>query len=157
MTAKLGTASAFLTPSLLSSLGSASNGLLVVGSTVPITTKTKGGQMFVKDMNAFNKKLAQTDLAAQNWLGAWVFERVANTLPDITAATVLDGMGKITNMDMGGLTPPLNTTTPFNSPTNPSYNALLTRLYNPTVVYEKVKNGKVYLVKGPNGTFVSVF
>src|SRR6478735_4804015 len=64
VTAKLGTASAFLTPSLLSSLGSASNGLLVVGSTVPITTKTKGGQMFVKDMNGFNKKLAQTDLAA---------------------------------------------------------------------------------------------
>ncbi len=156
VTAKLGTASAFLTPSLLSSLGSATNGLLVVGSTVPATTKTKGGQMFVKDMNAFNKKLAQTDLAAQNWLGTWVFERVANTLPDITAASVLDAMGKISNMDMGGLTPPLTTTTPFNSPSNPSYNALLTRLYNATVVYEKVKKGKVYLVGGSE-RFQSVF
>ncbi|HZP28353.1 MAG TPA: ABC transporter substrate-binding protein [Acidimicrobiia bacterium] len=155
--AKLSTASAFLTPSLLSSRGDTTNGVLVVGSTVPITTKTKGGQMFQKDMNAFNKKLAQTDLAAQNWLGAWVFERVANTLPAITAASVLDAMGKLQNMDMGGLTPPLTTTTPFNSPDNPSYNALLARLYNPTVVYERVKNGKVFLVGDKKNPFVTVF
>jgi branched-chain amino acid transport system substrate-binding protein len=157
VTAKLATASAFLTPSLLDSLGSTTDGVLVVGSTVPITTKTKGGKMFQKDMNAYNKKLAQTDLAAQNWLGAWVFERVANTLPEITAASVLDAMGKITDMDMGGLTPPLTTTTPFNSPDNPAYNALLTRLYNPTVVYEKVKNGKVYLIGNKKQPFVEVF
>jgi ABC-type branched-subunit amino acid transport system substrate-binding protein len=157
VTAKLSTASAFLTPELLSSLGSTTNGLLVVGSTVPITTKTTGGQMFKKDMNAFNKKLAQTDLAAQNWLGTWVFERVANKLPEINAATVLDAMGKIQNMDMGGLTPPLTTTTPFNSTTNPAYNTLLTRLYNPTVVYEQVKNGKVYLLGNKKSPFVSAF
>jgi ABC-type branched-subunit amino acid transport system substrate-binding protein len=157
VTAKLATASAFLTPSLLSTLGSTANGVLVVGSTVPITTKTKGGKMFQKDMNAFNKKLAQTDLAAQNWLGAWVFERVANTLPDITPTAVLDAMGKIQGMDMGGLTPPLTTTTPFNSPDNPAYNALLSRLYNSTVVFEQVKNGKVYLVGDKKNPFVNAF
>jgi ABC-type branched-subunit amino acid transport system substrate-binding protein len=156
ITAKLATASAFLTPSLLQSLGSTTNGLYVVGTTVPITSKTKGGTMFTKDMNAFDKSLAQTDLAAQNWLGTWVFERVAKTLPDITAASVLDGMGKITNMDMGGLTPPLTTTTPFNSQSNPTFNALLPRLFNPTVVYEQVKNGKVFVINKKN-PFVNPF
>jgi hypothetical protein len=112
--------------------------------------------MFTKDMNAFDKSLAQTDLAAQNWLGTWVFERVAKTLPDITAASVLDGMGKITNMDMGGLTPPLTTTTPFNSQSNPTFNALLPRLFNPTVVYEQVKNGKVFVINKKN-PFVNPF
>ena len=156
ITAKLATASAFLTPSLLSSLGSTTNGLYVVGTTVPITSKTKGGTMFSKDMNAFDKSLSQTDLAAQNWLGTWVFERVAKTLPDITAASVLDAMGKVSNMDMGGLTPPLTTTTPFNSQSNPTFNALLPRLYNPTVVYEQVKNGKVYVINKKN-PFVNPF
>jgi len=113
--------------------------------------------MFTKDMNAFDKSLPQTDLAAQNWLGTWLFQRVAQTLPDITAASVLDAMGKISNMDMGGLTPPLTTTAPFNSQKNPSFNALLPRMYNPTVVYEKVKNGKVYLVGSKKNPFVNPF
>jgi hypothetical protein len=60
-------------------------------------------------------------------------------------------------MDMGGLTPPLTTTTPFNSPDNPAYNALLTRLYNSTVVFERVRNGKVYLVGDKKNPFVSAF
>ncbi len=156
VTAKLVTASAFLSPSLLKSLGSVTNGLYVVGVAVPTTTKTKGGKMFTKDMNAFDKKLAQTDFAAQNWLGTWVFERVANTLTDINAATVLDAMGKLDNFDMGGLTPPLTTTKPFTSD-NPQFNALLPRLFNPTVVYMSVKNGKVYLAGDKKNPFVDPF
>ena len=156
VTAKLVTASAFLSPGLLKSLGSVTNGLYVVGVAVPTTTKTKGGKMFTKDMNAFDKKLAQTDFAAQNWLGTWVFERVANTLPDINASTMLDAMGKLDNFDMGGLTPPLTTTKNFTS-TNPTFNALLPRLFNPTVVYMSVKNGKVYQAGDKKNPFVNPF
>jgi branched-chain amino acid transport system substrate-binding protein len=154
--AKLVTASPFLTPQLLNSLGSVTNGLLVVGSTVPITTATKGGQMFVKDMNSFNKKLPQTDLAAQNWLGTWVFERVAETLPTVNASTVLDAMGKINNMDMGGLTPPLTTTKPFTSSSSVD-TSLLPRVFNPTVVYLEVKGAKIYLTGNTSKPFVNPF
>jgi len=154
--AKLVTATPFLTPQLLKDLGDVTNGLLVVGTTVPITTKTKGGQQFSKDMKAFDKKLPRTDLAAQNWLGTWVFERVAETLAEINAATVLDGMGKIDNMDMGGLTPPLTTTKPFTS-SNSTVAAVLPRLYNPTVVYATIKNGKVFLVGKKSDPFVNPF
>jgi ABC-type branched-subunit amino acid transport system substrate-binding protein len=156
VTAKLVTASPFLTPALLDSLGDVTDGLLVVGTTVPITKKTKGGKMFIKDMKAFDKKLPQTDLAAQNWLGTWLIERVASTLPEITPAALLDAMGKLTDFDMGGLTPPLTTSKPFTSD-NPTFSSLLSRMYNPTVVFETVKNGKIFLTKKKGDPFVNPF
>jgi ABC-type branched-subunit amino acid transport system substrate-binding protein len=138
---KVATVGVFITPDILKQLGPALNGVLLVNNFVPATnTKVPAIKTFNKDMDAFKKGLSKSDAAVNAWAATWVFERVAKTLPTIDAASTLDAMGKLTNFDMGGLTAPITTTQPYAGPVP------LPRLFNPTVVYAQIKNGKVVQV-----------
>ncbi len=139
---KLATTSVFLTPQVIENSGDALKGLLVVNQTTPATTKgVKGVKMFVHDMNAFDKSLDKSDGAASSWAAMWVFERVAETLPDITSEALLDAMGKVKGLDMGGLTPDLDTTVPFVAPAG--FPLQIPRMFNPDGVLATVKDGKI--------------
>lgn len=139
---KVATTSVFLTPQVLENAGDALKGTLVVNQATPASTKgVKGVKMFVKDMNAFDKNLDKSDGAVAAWAAMWVFERVAQTLPEITPAALLDAMGKVQGLDMGGLTPPLDTTTPFVVPEG--FPLQIPRMFNPNGVLATVKDGKI--------------
>ena len=135
---KVATVGVFITPEILKSLKSQLEGTLIVNNLTPATsTKVKGIKMFNKDMDAFKKGLSKSDSAVNSWAATWLFERVANTLPTIDSPSLLAAMGKLSNFDMGGITAPLTTTKAYAGPVS------LPRLFNPTVVYGEIKNGKV--------------
>jgi ABC-type branched-subunit amino acid transport system substrate-binding protein len=145
------TAASFLTPQLLESAGASLDGTLIVGSTRPPTSSSPGVDMFLADMAAYDPSLPTTDGAENNWAATWLFERVAETLDDVTAANVLAAMGKLTNMDMGGIVPPLTTTSSFQGLPG------ITRLFNPTVTYQVIKNGKLVLIDDAADPFTNPF
>lgn len=130
-----------VTADVIEQAGDAAEGLLLVGATTPFTnTKAPGVKMFRKDMKAYDASLPLNDSAMVSWASMWVLERVAATLDTIDAASVLDAMGKVSDLDMGGITPPLTTT-------QGSGIQLLDRMYNPTVVFSSVKDGKIKQLK----------
>jgi len=139
---KVATVSVFLTPEILENAADALQGTLIVNETTPASTKkVPGVKKFVKDMDAFDKDLDKSDGAAASWAAMWLFERVAQELPTIDRASVLDAMGKIEDLDMGGLTPPLTTTEPFVAPEG--FPIQVPRLFNPTGVLAKIDDGKI--------------
>jgi ABC-type branched-subunit amino acid transport system substrate-binding protein len=134
---KISTQAGLLTQDLLDKAGDAADGMLTTGIVTPFTnTKVKGVRMYRKDMKAYDSSLEMNDSSLNSWASMWVFERVASGLPTIDRASVLDAMGKVEGLDMGGITPPLTTTAPSGIP-------LLDRVYNPTVVFGEVKDGKI--------------
>jgi hypothetical protein len=56
---------------------------------------------------------------------------------DITAASFKDAVSKTTNLDTGGMVPVIDFTKPWTA------NPPLKRLFNRTVVFSTIKNGKV--------------
>jgi hypothetical protein len=131
------TQASLVNDSLVSRLGDAAEGTLVVGEFVPLTAKVPGIKRFRSDMLSYKTELSFNEGALTFWLAAWVFERVAQGLPKIDAPSALAAMGKLDRFDMGGVAPPLTTSTE-----NPD----LPRLFNPTVTFGKVRSGEVVRV-----------
>lgn len=147
----LATASAFLTPEILSELKDELDGTFVVQNYPPASAKSVAGiKAFNKDMNAFDKELGKTDSAVNSWLATYAFEQVAAGT-DLSAAGVLAALNETTDLDTLGLTPPIDFTTPVTVAAFP-----LPRLFNPTVVDTVVKKGKVVSLDKPP-VFVNPF
>lgn len=132
---------------LIDSLGSVANGLVVVGDTNFLTSK--GGRRYAAEMKAYNRSLPLDDNGAVTWIGTWLFTQVAKKVKVINAANILKVMGTLRNFNMLGMTPPLTTAVKYTGPS--PYPA--PRLYNPTVITYRVKNGKLVT----NGKFYSPF
>ena len=143
---KLASGSPFLTEKIIAALGPNANGIVVVS--LLKWQGSKNGKLFAANMKKYAKGESLTDLAANYWLSTWVFEQVAKQIVKaggtVDAATMLDAMGKLTNFDTGGMTPPISTT---QAPTIQSP-LPLPRLFNPTVVDFVIKNGRQRLVDG---------
>ena len=127
---------ASLVEPVLSSNETTVDGTLLVGEFPPLTARLSGMRQFREDMLDHDVKLAfETDEGALNfWLAAWVFQRVAATVPRIDAASMLQAMANLERLDMGGLTPPLTTAVPSTS---------YPRLFNSTVTLGRVEQGEV--------------
>jgi hypothetical protein len=121
---------------LLGSRGDSANGLLVIGSFTPVDSKAKGARMFRRDMHAYDGRLALTDLSLNSWAATWTFERVARSLETVDAPSVFQAMSTLRDFDMGGISPPLTTT-------QESTVELMPRMFNRTVTYNVVRNGRV--------------
>jgi branched-chain amino acid transport system substrate-binding protein len=108
---------------------------LLVGQFAPLSAGAPGMAEFKADMDLSRQgaTLARTEGAVNGWLSAWVFERVVRRLPKVDAGSVLRAMNRLEHFDMGGITPPLTTTT--------SYHADLPRLFNPTVSFNRALHG----------------
>ncbi|HEX6310006.1 MAG TPA: ABC transporter substrate-binding protein [Acidimicrobiia bacterium] len=138
------TASAFLTPQILDELEDELDGTYIVLSYPPASAKgVPGVKAFNKDMKAFDKDLARTDSAMNSWLATWVFEQVATGI-EIDAANVLAALNETAALDTMGLTPTLNFTQPVELASFP-----LPRVFNPTVVNARVKNGRIVSLEKP--------
>jgi ABC-type branched-subunit amino acid transport system substrate-binding protein len=146
------TASAFLTPKLLSELESELDGTFVVLNYPPASAKrVQGIRLFTRNMNAFDKTLGKTDSAVNAWLATYVFEQAAGEVDEITPANLLAQLNATTDVDTLGLTPTIDFTQPVKVTAFP-----LPRIFNPTVVDAKVKKGTIVSLKSPPA-FVNPF
>jgi ABC-type branched-subunit amino acid transport system substrate-binding protein len=135
------TESAFLSQDLLDELGDAGDGVLATGFNMPPTAKKVPGiKQYLKDMKAYDADLPLSDLSVQYWLSTYVLEQVVKTLDTVDAASVNTAMGEIDGLDMLGITPPLSTTASVDVGL-PG----VTQVFNPTVTFLRVKNGKLVL------------
>jgi branched-chain amino acid transport system substrate-binding protein len=127
------------TADTLKQLGSAANGTLTTNAYAPLTSKAPGILAFLVGMKKYAKgTVIEDQFGLGAWLGMDVFVKMAKAqnLTALTAANVLQGMGSISNMNTGGIIPPLTTTTPFPLPP-------LARIFNRTVYPGVIKNGKL--------------
>jgi branched-chain amino acid transport system substrate-binding protein len=134
---RIATSSVPLQPEVLKTLGPAAEGVLSVSFAVDPNSDAPGAKQYRADMSKYFPDLALTDSAETFWLATWTFERVARELPEVTAKGVLDAMGKLEDFDMGGIVPPLTTTTDSTAFEG------LPRMFNPTVIAGEVKDQKI--------------
>jgi hypothetical protein len=107
---------------------------MLVGQFAPVNADVPGLRRFRADMDEApgGASLERTEGAVNNWLAAYVFQRVARTLERIDAASVLRAMGRLDGLDTGGITPPLTTVQP---------GRLLPRMFNSAVAITLVSGG----------------
>ena len=120
-------------------LGNAVDGSIIAGMYPDISTAPWADyRQALKDANADPK----VDYNSLGGLGTWaaytgMTKIMEGMRGDITAASFKDAVSKTTNLDTGGMVPPIDFTKPWTE--NPS----LARLFNRTVVFSTIKNGKV--------------
>lgn len=136
-----------LTDSVIESAGSAAEGVLAVDGLVPPTADTEGTARYLEELAAYDESLPASTTGLHEWLAMWTFVRVVADLDTIDSSTVTAAMESVENLDMGGITPPY--TTESSSTTYP-------RMFNTTVVYQKVSDGELVLQNADDDPFVSI-
>ncbi len=136
-----------LTSKVLESVGEDAEGVMSVEGFVPPTADTPGTRQFREDMEAYDPSITVTATGLHEWLAMSTFARVAAQLDLLSPATVKDAMSNLRNLDMGGITPPYSTMAQ-----DPRY----PRLFNPTVVFQKIENGQTVLQHPEQSPFVPV-
>lgn len=102
-------------------------GPLTVGLVFPPAwdTTTKYGAQFNEDMKTYAPDGKLTENALAGWLGIQMFAQVASTLKTVDRASVLEGLRKTSNVETGGLTPPIDfaakSPLPYAGVYNPAY------------------------------------
>jgi ABC-type branched-subunit amino acid transport system substrate-binding protein len=139
---KISVTSAVITPDFLEQLGDAANGMYVANLTRPGTQlKVPAVRQMVKEFKSFKSDLAVNDSSAQAWAGVHLIAEA------LTGATTLDGttLQSVLNQDKDwdlGIIPPVNFTKPVAVSVLPD-----ARIFNLTVLYTRVKDGKL-IAKG---------
>jgi ABC-type branched-subunit amino acid transport system substrate-binding protein len=136
---------------LLHELGDAAKNVYAYSAFNGISPKVPGYKQFIKEMKSVGAAAELNERAVNAWLGMRVFEQVAADLPTIDRASVLAVMSKITDMDMGGITPPLTTTEP-----GVRDDPLLARIFDPDGLYLQAKGGTWKVAKAST-TFFNVY
>lgn len=95
-----------------------------------------GFKDFQKEFTARNPDAPASDAAYSFWLGTQLVQRASKDLPEVTRQSMLDAMGKLSNVDTGGATPPLDFTKQFTG-----FGGKFPRLFNNTIVFYQVRNG----------------
>jgi ABC-type branched-subunit amino acid transport system substrate-binding protein len=126
------------TNATLKQLGGTANGVQTNNAYNLLTSNAPGIKQFLSDMKKYAPGVQVED---QYGLGAWLGMDVfismlkQQKLTNATAASVLQGMGSLTNLSTGNVIPPLTTTTPFAS-------ALFPRIFNEFTYPGVIKSGK---------------
>ena len=120
-------------------LGNAVDGSIIAGMYPDISTAPWGDyRQALKEANADSSQ----DYNSLGGLGTWaaytgMTKIMQGMKGDITAASFKDAASKTTNLDTGGMVPVIDFTKPWTE--NPPF----ARLFNRTVVFSTIKNGKV--------------
>jgi ABC-type branched-subunit amino acid transport system substrate-binding protein len=122
-------------------IGAAANGTYITTS-FP-TTGGAGNALFDQQMAKYAPSATKDDLAKNAWLGVRLFAAAAAKASALTRKGILDAMNALTSFDSGGLTPPLDYTKPF-----AGFGGTFPRMFNHTVVYNKVQDGKEIPITG---------
>ncbi|MCK9900431.1 branched-chain amino acid ABC transporter substrate-binding protein [Parafrankia colletiae] len=117
--------------------GMGAGGPLTVGLVLPPAWDTSSafGKQFNEDMAAYEPDGKVDELSLNSWLGVQIFAQVASSIPTVDRASVLAGIRKLSEVDTGGLTPPIDFTVKSGLP----YAAI----YNPAYTTVHVRDGEV--------------
>jgi branched-chain amino acid transport system substrate-binding protein len=124
--------------------GDALNGTRVVMSILPPEADVPGNKMYLADMRAAGRQASAIDEAAvNNWLGVKILEQAAKAAQSVESAALLKALNSMSSVDTYGLTKPIDFTKP-----STFLQGKLTRIFNPSVAYATIKNGKYVLDTG---------
>lgn len=138
-------------PSVAQYLGSKGNGIYAVGFQQPATSHVPGMKLFNRDMARYARSSARDDQSILAWASVWAFQQIAAKLKAVTRASVLKGFSNFSNLQTGGIYPPMSKSARHPFTGLPGQKCVA----NPTSVFEVVRNGKLYPVK--DGQFVDPF
>jgi ABC-type branched-subunit amino acid transport system substrate-binding protein len=137
---KVAATSFSMTPAVLSSLGSAGNGLLVSAVGNPYSAASAPWvKLYQAQLAKYQPSAPLDDDSLIGWSSVWAFAQVGKTLPSVTRATVLAAFGKMNNFSLGGAFPNLTTTA------HPCQTGCLgqVNLFSPDAIFYTVNNGKL--------------
>ncbi|MBE3202553.1 ABC transporter substrate-binding protein [Frankia sp. CH37] len=98
-------------------------------------TSTPYGKQFNEDMKAYEPDGKVDELSLNSWLGVKIFAQVASSVQTVDRASILAGIKKLSKVETGGLTAPVDFTAKSTLP----YAAI----YNPAYTTAHVKDGKI--------------
>jgi ABC-type branched-subunit amino acid transport system substrate-binding protein len=136
-----------LTDSVIESAGAAAEGVMGVDGIVPPSADTPGTNQYREELADFDESLPTSTTGLHEWLAMWTFSRVVADLDTIDAASALEAMGQVTDLDMGGITPAYTTV---------SESEAYPRMFNSSVVFQKVEDGKLVLQDATGDPFVQI-
>jgi ABC-type branched-subunit amino acid transport system substrate-binding protein len=136
-----------LTDAVIESAGAAAEGVMGVDGLVPPSADTPGTAQYRDELAAYDASIPTSTTGLHEWLAMWTFARVVADLDAVDAASVLDAMGEVSDLDMGGITPPYTTTS-----TTDAY----PRMFNASIVFQKVENGQLVLQDPSDDPFVPI-
>jgi branched-chain amino acid transport system substrate-binding protein len=105
-------------------------GQLDVGLVLPPAwdTSTKYGAQYNQDMKTYAPKGTVDELGLTSWLGVQLFAQAVTSQSSIDRSSVLAGVKRLSAVETGGLTPPINfaakSTLPFVGIYNPAYTSV---------------------------------
>lgn len=118
----------------------------MIDSFAPVTSDVPGVKQFLSEMKKYSPSAALSDTAERSWVAAYVFANVAATIKgDITPKSLVAALNKATNINTGGITAPIQFTTPFISPN-------IKREFNTEYIQQLDHNGAV----AASGSFFNV-
>jgi branched-chain amino acid transport system substrate-binding protein len=139
-TVKVAATSFSMTPEVISSLGSAGNGLLVASVANPYNaTNAPWVKVYQADMAKYQPSAPLDDDSLIGWASVYALDQVGKTLPSVTRASVLTAFRKLSNFSLGGAFPNLTTTA------HPCQSGCLgqVNLYSPYAIFNTLKGGKL--------------
>jgi ABC-type branched-subunit amino acid transport system substrate-binding protein len=137
---KVAATSFSMTPSVISSLGSSGNGLLVSAVGNPYAASDAPWvKLYQEQLAKYQPGAPLDDDSLIGWSSVWALAQVGKTLPSITRSSLLAAMRKLNNFSLGGAFANLTTTA------HPCQSGCLgqTNLYSPYVIFYTLENGKL--------------
>jgi hypothetical protein len=135
---KLGVIFTNITPTFVSSLGSAGNNLLVAGlGNAYNTANAPWVKLYQAQLKQYAPGTALGDLSLIGWTSVYWFAQVAKTLKTVTRASVLNAMRQLTDYSLGGTF--VNITTTKSVCATGCYGQPY--MYDPYIMFTKLENG----------------
>jgi ABC-type branched-subunit amino acid transport system substrate-binding protein len=139
-TVKVAATSFSMTPSVISSLGAAGNGLLVSAVGNPYAAANAPWvKLYQEQLAKYQPGAPLDDDSLIGWSSVWALAQVGKTLPSVTRSGLLAAMRKLSNFSLGGAFANLTTTA------HPCASNCLgqVNLYSPYVIFYTLNNGKL--------------
>jgi ABC-type branched-subunit amino acid transport system substrate-binding protein len=144
---KVGTFTATLTDEVIKSLGSDAEGIYAPALMAIVDSKSPGVTRYLAELKKYGAhnvvSLAEDDIVKSAWLGVQVLAAATKGMATIDRTSVLAAMNKL-QFDSEGMTPPLD----FSKINKTVFGGALPRLFNTTVMYGVIKDGKVHALTG---------
>jgi len=135
---KISVTSAVVTPDFLEGLGDPANGLYVANLTRPGTqVKIPAVRQMLKEFKAYKSDIAINDSSTQAWAGVHLIADALTGAGTLDGTTLQSALNEDREWDLG-IAPPVNFTKPVPVSLVPG-----ARVFNLTVLYTRVKEGKL--------------
>jgi ABC-type branched-subunit amino acid transport system substrate-binding protein len=137
---KVAATSFSMTPSVITSLGAAGNGLLVSAVGNPYAASSAPWvKLYQQQLAKYQPGAPLDDDSLIGWSSVWALAQVGKTLPSVTRSSLLNAMRKLHNFSLGGAFANLTTTA------HPCESNCLgqVNLYSPYVIFYTLNNGKL--------------